>query len=122
MAEDSQIPNHNQISAVASDNKSAGSHAPGCKVNPTLGSSSILSKVSSKKSETMELDQVTLPKYGEECQNVLSRSVVYPMSSVQRFPLSDEMVSWQVASIVYFHFSIRSHRYLSNFVDRKVNF
>ena len=38
-----------------------------------------------------------LPKYAEECQNILSRSVVYPMGSVQRFPVPDEMVSWQVA-------------------------
>ena len=70
-----------------------------------------------------------LPKYGEECQNVLSRSVVYPMSSVQRFPVLGEMVSWQVAFhctkmkfsikdtfifrsvlVVYFYFSSISNR------------
>ena len=106
MAEETQIPNRKQIRTVMSANSSAGSHAPTCKVKPTSGSSSILSKISSKKPETTEQDQETLPKYGEECQNVLSRSVVYPMSSIQRFPVPDEMVSWQVAFIVYFHFSL----------------
>ena len=76
MAEDTQKPNHDQKSTLISANSSAGSHAPTCKVNPTSESSSILSKISSKKPEMTERDQVTLPKYGEECQNVLSRSVI----------------------------------------------
>ena len=97
MAEDTQIPNNNQLFAVTSDNRSAGNHTSACKVNPTPGSLSRLSNISSKNSETTERDQVMLPKYGEECQNILSRSVAYPMSSVQRFPVPDEMVSWQVA-------------------------
>ena len=97
LASRKKIVEDEQVLTVKSDKRSAGNHTSACKVNPTPGSLSRLSNISSKNSETTERDQVMLPKYGEECQNILSRSVVYPMSSVQRFPVPDEMVSWQVA-------------------------
>ena len=38
----------------------------------------------------------SLPSGGKEYQNTLSKSPVYPMSSMQRSSVPDDMVSWQV--------------------------
>ena len=48
----------------------------------------------------------SLTSSGKEYQNTLSRSPVYPMSSMERSPVPDHMVDWQVTRFGLISFTI----------------